>query len=414
FAAISADLRSPAPMCRLLQGDVGSGKTALAFLACLAVVAEGAQAFVLAPTSVLAAQHHAFFAGCLAGSRVRVSLLTGATRAEERAGVLAALAAGDVDILIGTHAVIEEGVHASQLGIAVIDEQHKFGVAQRAALVAKAATGQTYRPDVLLLTATPIPRTLALTAFGDLAVSRIAGRPPGRGAVTTEVARLPTLGGIDSALSSALGADGRAFVVCPRKEETQEAKAFAAAAVHRHLVACFPGQVALIHGDLSEDDKNRALESFAHGSARILVTTTVVEVGIDVAAATLLLVLDAERFGLAQLHQLRGRIGRGSAPGRCILYHRSEDAPDRLLVLAQSDDGLAIAEADLATRGPGELLGTSQHGAFALRIADLPRDIDLLQDAHESVRRAIARGETMPAGLQRFLGTTEARWLEGG
>ncbi len=416
LAAIRADMRAPEPMCRLLQGDVGSGKTALALIACLAVIAEGAQALMMAPTAILAEQHHAFFARCLAGSRVRLRLLTAASTAVERSAIIADLAAGRLDVLIGTHALLEDDVRPLALGLVVIDEQHKFGVAQRAALVAHRGPAQPWRPDLLLLTATPIPRTLALTVFGDLAVSRIAGRPPGRGEVTTECQRLEATAQLDAPLRAALASGGRAFVICPFKTRAQEtsqdtgddagddvARAWTAEAVLAHIAGVFPGEAALVHGDLRDDEKTAAMRAFATGVARILVATTVVEVGIDVPEATLLAVLDAERFGLAQLHQLRGRIGRGPGGGRCILFHRGELPSPRLLALSASDDGLAIAEADLAARGPGELLGTGQHGAFILRAADLARDLDLLQDAHEAVRAAIARHEPMPPGLRPFL-----------
>ena len=415
-AQIRADLQATSPMYRLLQGDVGSGKTALALLACLAVIADRAQAMILAPTAVLAQQHHDFCGRCLKGSRVRVGLLTGGTPAKERGALLAALASGEMDLLIGTHALLEDRVVVADLGLAVIDEQHKFGVAQRARLVAKAQVDGDRPPvDLLILTATPIPRTLALTLFGDLAVSRIADKPPGRAPVRTEVLRLrqPDL---LSAITAARAAGGRAYVVTPLKDESESLTAADAISVAGALVEHFgPEEVGLVHGSLREDDKIAALRAFRDGRTRILVATTVIEVGVDVPEANLMAVLDAERFGLAQLHQLRGRIGRGPLPGLCQLYHRSPQGGERLRVLAASDDGLDIAQADLAERGPGEFLGTRQHGLPVLTIADLNRDARILEQAHARVRTALAAGQNMPTSLARFLPDDHrAELLSGG
>ena len=486
LAEVRADMRTPAPMCRLLHGDVGSGKTALALIACLVVIAEGGQALVLAPTALLAAQHHEFFTRCLAGSRVRIGLLTGATKAAARAELLAELAEKRMDLLVGTHALLEEDVHAPGLGLAVIDEQHRFGVAQRARLLA-AGGGGAGAPlaDLLLLTATPIPRTLALTLYGDLAVSRVAGRPPGRAAVVTELVALPGekktsakakqtmepawTEPVVAAVRAALAAGGRAYVICPLKrpgtveraaaaignergsgksgrediaaeadgdhaaevdpdaaddaEEVGTAEPdsdsdadpdaeilaaglfdpYAATAVFARLALVFPREVAVLHGDFPDAEKQAAMARFAAGEVKILVATSVVEVGIDVAAVNLLAVLVAERFGLAQLHQLRGRIGRGGLPGRCLLFHRGAAAPERLRALAASDDGLAIAEADLAARGPGELLGRGQHGLPALRAADLVRDLDLLAQVQAEIRPQLAAGTAFPPALRAWL-----------
>jgi ATP-dependent DNA helicase RecG len=410
LAEVRADLREPRPMFRLLQGDVGSGKTALALIASLAVIADGAQTLWFAPTAVLARQHAEFCSRCLGAgdgrpaSRVRIGLLTGGTAPAERERLLLDLAERRLELLIGTHALLEEDVRVAELGLVVIDEQHKFGVEQRATLVNRAAAQQGWRPDLLLMTATPIPRTLALTAFGDLAVSRIAGKPPGRGAVATALAPFAGLEQLDAPLREALAAGGQAYVICPLREESGKVDAADAGSVHRRLArALGEARVGLLHGALAEADKLALVARFAAGGLEVLVSTTVVEVGIDVARANLLVVLDAERFGLAQLHQLRGRIGRGALPGRCLLFHRAEEQPDRLRALVEHDDGLAIAEADLASRGPGQLLGTGQHGALALRIADLARDLDLLQDAHVEARRRLAAGEAMPERLERFL-----------
>ena len=458
-AEIRGDLQVPAPMYRLLNGDVGSGKTAVALLAMLAVVADGAQAVLLAPTAVLANQHALFIDRCLHGSRVRTALLTGGTSTEERATILASAANGSLGILIGTHALLEDAVQLKALGLLVIDEQHKFGVEQRGALIARAETAQGWRPDLLLMTATPIPRTLALTAFGDLAVSRIAGRPPGRAPVTTSQGTFSALTQLDDPIRQALTTNGQVFVICPLREASERVTAADAERVHAHLTAALaPLQIGLLYGAMAEAQKLSLMSDFAAGRTRVLVSTTVVEVGIDVPAATLLIVLDAERFGLAQLHQLRGRIGRGHRPGHCLLFTRKDSRPadggcevrgtrceveqptatddhdspqvpsgsrhlaprtshvapvaseaqQRLRVLIEHDDGLAIAEADLATRGPGQLLGTGQHGSLALKVAELPRDLDLLQSAHQRARERIAAGDTLPPLLPRLLGGDEA------
>ena len=413
---IRADLRAAQPMYRLLQGDVGSGKTALALVAALAVIADGGQVLLLAPTAVLAQQHHAFITRCLQDSRVRLGVLTGGAARGDRQRLLENLAGHRLDLLIGTHALLEEGVRCARLGLAIVDEQHKFGVEQRAALLARGATDQGIQPDLLLMTATPIPRTLALTAFGDLAVSRITGKPPGRAAVSTTVLPGTSEGALDAPLRECLADGGRAFVICPLRDESEKVAAFDATRVHRHLVKVFGAdQVALLTGALAEDDKLAVLSRFARGEATILVATTVVEVGIDVPQATVMAVLDADRFGLAALHQLRGRIGRGDRAGRCLLFHRGAEGGTRLAILAASDDGLAIAEADLAERGPGHLLGTDQHGALRLRIADLARDLDLLQDAHQRATTRMASGLPTPPHLARFLRVdVDAGLLAGG
>jgi ATP-dependent DNA helicase RecG len=393
LAELRAGLSAPEADARLLAGDVGSGKTALALVASLAVIAGGGQVAWLAPTAVLAAQHHRFAARCLEGTRVRCGLLTAGSPPGERAAVAAGCADGSLHLLIGTHALLEPRIAFARLGLAVIDEQQRFGTAQRAALLAKGAA-----TDLLLTTATPIPRTLALTAYGDLAVTRIAGRPPGRQPAATEIA--PFAGW--AALGAILAAEpGRSFVVCPRidgeggdGDEAPLAVEDAAAAARAALGA---DAVAVLTGRLAEPAKLAALDAFARGAARCLVATSVVEVGVDVPEATLAVVLDAQRFGLASLHQLRGRVGRGIEPGRCLLLTRGEAG--RLAPLAATADGLAIAESDLAERGPGELLGLRQHGGFSLLAADLARDLDLLQAAHARVRA----GGAMPPGLADFL-----------
>jgi len=408
LAEIRQDLRQPSAMCRLLQGEVGSGKTALALLACLAVVSDGAQAFVLAPTSILAEQHHRFISGCLQGTPWRCALLTAALTPPQRQLLLTQLRSGEVMILVGTHALLHEEVVVPALGLVVIDEQHRFGVAQRLAVVANMHQRQGWRPDVLLLSATPIPRTLALTLYGGMAMTQLRGLPPGRQEVTTRVLELSAgAGAIIPLVQEAIAGGGRVFVVCARK--FAGAAGTSASEVHGLLGAALRGhaQVALVHGDLDEEEKRAAMAAFASGRARVLVSTSLIEVGIDVPEATHLVVVDADRFGLAQLHQLRGRLGRGGSMGWCILClpHLEASAPalERLQLLCTLRDGLAISEADLAERGPGDLLGTLQHGAFELRIADLGQDLELLQLAHEEVRHARGRGERPSAALRLFL-----------
>ena len=399
LAEIRADLQAPTPMYRLLQGDVGSGKTAVALLAALAVVADGAQALILAPTAVLAEQHRQFFERCLSDSRVRLASLTGGTNASERRSLLADLAGGKIHIVIGTHALLEDDVHFARLGLAVIDEQHKFGVGQRARAIAGEHASQ---PDLLVLTATPIPRTLTLTLFGDLAVSSITDKPPGRAATTTSVEAW-SLPALHTALDDCLACGGRAYVVTPLRDESDKIDAADASTIAAELRKRYHERVGLVHGALDESAKQVAITAFRDGHTPILVATTVIEVGMDVPAATLMVVINAERFGLAQLHQLRGRVGRGEQAGRCILYTSRADARERIAILTETDDGFRIAEADLAERGPGEILGTRQHGLPRLIAANLLTDTDLLQGAHEHVRRAFEHGESMPNSLRQLL-----------
>jgi len=391
---IRAGLQAPTADSRLLAGDVGSGKTALALAASLAVIHDGAQAAWLVPTAVLAAQHHRSLTRMLDGTRVRCGLLTGGTPRDERARLLTAAADGSLHLLIGTHALLEPDLAFARLGLAVIDEQHRFGTAQRAVLVAKGPAGA--RADLLLTTATPIPRTLALTAYGDLAVTRISGRPPGREQAATEIR---AFAGWEALGRELVAEAGRSFVVCPRIDEDadDEAPLSVEEAATAARAALGDAAVMVLTGAQREGDKLAALAAFAEGRVRCLVATTVVEVGVDVPEATLAVVLDAQRFGLASLHQLRGRVGRGTTPGRCLLLTRGEAT--RLAPLAAAPDGLAIAEADLAERGPGELLGLRQHGGFRLLAADLARDLDLLQAAHARVRT----GAAMPPGLDVFV-----------
>jgi ATP-dependent DNA helicase RecG len=381
-AEIRADLESPKPMHRLLQGDVGSGKTAVAVYAMLAAVATKLQAALLAPTEILAEQHVSTLSRWLAGSQVRIALLAGGLPAKERRRVRAAVAAGEIDLLVGTHALIEEDVKFARLGLVVVDEQHKFGVLQRATLRRKGL-----HPDVLVMSATPIPRTLTMTVFGDLDLSVLDEKPPGRAPVTTVLCGEGDRAQAYAWVRKEISRGRRVFHVVPLVEDHEELPLKSAISFAEELRRdVFPGiGVGLLHGRLSSKEKDAAMEAFRQGATPVLVATSVVEVGVDVPEATVLLVEHAERFGLAQLHQLRGRIGRGREPGRVILFHAAHtaEARARLQALAGTDDGFVIAEEDLRIRGPGEFLGTRQHGIPELRVANLTTDVRILEDARQ-------------------------------
>ncbi len=379
---ITADLAQPKPMNRLLQADVGAGKTAVALYAALAAIVNRRQVAFLAPTEVLAAQHHAKITQYLSGSRVRIAYLAGSSSRGGRTSLLKQLGEGAIDLIVGTHALLEGDVAFHDLGLAVIDEQHKFGVSQRAALRRKATA-----PHVLVLTATPIPRTLAMTIFGDLDVTTIAGLPPGRKPVVT---RLVTEDHIEQAwtfVRRRLSAREQAYVVYPLVEESDSLPLRAASAEVQRLghgpLAGF--RLGLLHGRLKAADKAEVMRAFHRRELDVLVATTVIEVGVDVANATMMIVQHADRFGLSQLHQLRGRVGRGSAASYCLLFAdpKGESATTRLSALCATSDGFKIAEEDLRLRGPGELLGTRQHGLPAFRVANLIDDFDLLQMARD-------------------------------
>lgn len=379
---IAADLSRPAAMNRLLQGEVGAGKTAVAVYAALVAVAHGRQAAMLAPTEVLVHQHHARFTEYLRGSRVRLDMLTGSTSERKRTALLSRLVKGELDLILGTHALLEPAVRFADLGLAIVDEQHKFGVAQRAALRAKGTS-----PHMLILSATPIPRTLAMTLFGDLDLSTIRDLPPGRRAVTTRMVRSEERAACWAEIREEVQRGAQAFVVYPLVEESEAVEVKAATVearrlAERELAGC---RVDVLHGRMSSAEKQGVMERFRRGETEVLVATTVIEVGVDVPAATIMVVEHAERFGLSPLHQLRGRIGRGNREGRCLLMTdaTSELALRRLEVLCATNDGFRIAEEDLRLRGPGELIGTRQHGMPALRVADLSVDLPLLEEARE-------------------------------
>ncbi|HYX25992.1 MAG TPA: ATP-dependent DNA helicase RecG, partial [Thermoanaerobaculia bacterium] len=382
---IVADLRAPHPMHRLLQGDVGSGKTAVAALVLALAVESGFQGAFMAPTELLAEQHHASLARLL-GSRYPAVLLTGGT-ADAR--LRARIAAGEARLVVGTHALIQEGVELPDLGLAVIDEQHRFGVAQRELLRRKGE-----RPDVLVMTATPIPRSLALTAYGDLPVSTLDEMPPGRSPVRTEVVPARGRPEVYRRLREAVAAGARAFVVAPHIDESGPSGPASLEEVERRVreaLAGFP--VAVLHGRMPAAERERTMRAFAAGEVRVLVATTVIEVGVDVPEATWMVIESAERFGLAQLHQLRGRVGRGSGASVCIALHGRLTAAgkERLAVFAATQDGFEIAERDLLLRGPGDVLGTRQAGLPPLRLARLPEDWDWLVEARDDARELLGR-----------------------
>jgi len=380
---ILADLGGPHPMLRLLQGDVGSGKTIVAALALTAALESGYQGAFMAPTELLAEQHHASLSRLL-GDRYRIVLVTGTARGS------AALASGEARLAVGTHALFQESVEFQELGLAVIDEQHRFGVAQRDLLRRKGD-----RPDLLVMTATPIPRSLALTAYGDLAVSTLDELPPGRSAVRTELAPARQSREVYRRLRKAVEAGERAYVVAPFIEESllDAVSLSEVEARVRETLAGFP--VATVHGRMPAAERERVLRAFAAGEVRALVATTVIEVGIDVPAATWMVIESAERFGLAQLHQLRGRVGRGSGLATCVALHGrlSETARQRLEIFAATTDGFEIAERDLVMRGPGDLLGTRQAGLPSLAVACLPEDWDWLVRARDDARELLGRLE---------------------
>jgi len=390
LAEIEADMASPTRMLRLLQGDVGAGKTAVAMLALLGAVEAGSQGALMAPTEILCRQHMASLEPIAKAAGVRMALLTGRERGASRDNTLTALAKGEIDILVGTHALFSEDVAFRDLALAVVDEQHRFGVHQRMKL-----QGKGERPaDVLVMTATPIPRTLALTAYGDMDVSRILGRPPGRKPVETRLISDTRLGEVVEHLRRAIQKDARAYWVCPLVEESEFIDLAAAEDRAKMLKEVLGSKVGLVHGKMKPAERDAAMAKFKSGETQILVATTVIEVGVDVPEATIMVVEHAERFGLAQLHQLRGRVGRGQAKSSCLLvYHPplGETAKARLKTMRDTDDGFVIAEEDLRLRGAGELLGKRQSGMPEFKVADLAAHADLLATARDDAKLILAR-----------------------
>jgi ATP-dependent DNA helicase RecG len=381
------DMQRPTPMNRLLQGDVGAGKTIVALLAALVAMENGLQVAFMAPTEILAEQHYLSLRNLLDKSRFRVELITGAKGGLRRRDLLARLSSGNVHLVVGTHALVQGGVHFHCLGLAVIDEQHRFGVVQRATLRAKGLL-----PDVLVMTATPIPRTLALTVYGDLDVSVIRDLPPGRRGILTSVKPESRREDVYTLVREQLAQGRQAYVVYPLIEESEKVDLRAATEMADHLAQdVFPEyRVALLHGRMKPDAKDRVMRAFAAGGIHLLVSTTVIEVGIDVPNATVMVIEHAERFGLSQLHQLRGRVGRGGHQSQCILlyqYPLSKQGRARLQALAETTNGFEIAERDLELRGPGDFFGTRQSGLPTLRTGDLLRDHSLMESARDEAVR---------------------------
>jgi ATP-dependent DNA helicase RecG len=389
LADIVADMQKPWPMQRLLQGDVGAGKTIVAVLAALVAMENGFQVAFMAPTEILAEQHLITLTRWLANTRHRVALLSGKITAAERRTLLPSIERGDAHLIVGTHALVQEQVKFRALALAIIDEQHRFGVLQRGMLASKGL-----HPDVLVMTATPIPRTLALTECGDMDVSVIRELPPGRKPVRTLVKPDSRRDDVYELVRQEIAAGRQAYVIYPLVEESEKVDLKAATAMAEHLARdIFPQySVALLHGRLKGEEKERVMRSFAAGQLNILVATTVVEVGVDVSNATVMVIEHAERFGLSQLHQLRGRVGRGSHESVCVLLYQapwSEEARARLRAMVDTNDGFVIAEKDLQIRGPGDFFGTRQHGLPQLRAGDLTRDVELLELAFDEARRRV-------------------------
>ncbi|MET3725589.1 ATP-dependent DNA helicase RecG [Sphingomonas trueperi] len=390
IAEIEGDMAQTQPMLRMLQGDVGSGKTLVATMALLIAAEAGAQGALLAPTEILARQHYETLSRTLGPIGVNVAILTGRDKGKAREATLMGLAAGDIDILIGTHAIFQEGVTYRDLGLVVVDEQHRFGVAQRMMLQAKAERP----PHLLVMTATPIPRTLTLAQYGEMDVSRLDEMPPGRQPIETSVISEERLGEVVGGLGRHLANGGQAYWVCPLVEESEKSDLAAAEARAAELQAHFGGKVGLIHGRMKGPEKDAVMARFSAGELGVLVATTVIEVGVDVPNATLIVIEHADRFGLAQLHQLRGRVGRGGGRSVCVLFrgnHLSETARARLALMRESNDGFRIAEEDLRLRGAGELLGTRQSGDMQFRLAEPDMLGALLPAANGDARLLVDR-----------------------
>lgn len=401
LAEIVADMQKSWPMQRLLQGDVGAGKTIVALLAAIVAMENGYQVAFMAPTEILAEQHYRTIVKALDGKPYRVTLLTGRVTAATRRDLLPAIERGDMNLIVGTQALIQEHVKFKSLALAVIDEQHRFGVVQRGTLAAKGL-----HPDVLVMTATPIPRTLALTECGDMEVSVIRGLPPGRQPIKTLIKADSRRDEVYAMMRDEIRKGRQVYVIYPLVEESEKIDLKAATAMAEQITRIFPEfVVALLHGRMKGDEKEAVMHRFNRGELNILVATTVVEVGVDVPNATLMVIEHAERFGLSQLHQLRGRIGRGQHASTCVLLYQApwtDDARERLKAMAETSDGFVIAERDLKLRGPGDFFGTRQSGLPTLRAGDLMRDGDLLERAFEEARARVEAG-TFTAAQQEYV-----------
>jgi ATP-dependent DNA helicase RecG len=424
LSEISIDMGATHRMLRLLQGDVGSGKTAVALLAMLQAVEAGAQATIMAPTEILARQHYASIEPLATKIGLATILITGRLKGKKRESALKDLASGRINLVIGTHALFQDDVEFNDLGLAVIDEQHRFGVHQRLALSGKAKK-ESGGVDVLVMTATPIPRTLALTAYGDMDVSIIAEKPPGRIPIDTRALSIARLDEVAQGLSRKLNSGERIYWVCPLVEESDVLEVAAAEERFEYLRHLYGNDVGIIHGRMKADIKDQTMQSFMDGKIKILVATTVIEVGVDVPEATVMIIEHSERFGLAQLHQLRGRVGRGGLPGSCLLLFASplgETQKARLAILRETEDGFRIAEEDLRLRGAGELLGTRQSGLPIFRLADLQSHSRLLSIARDDARLVLdkddklsgERGEALRVLLYLFERDNAIKYLNSG
>jgi ATP-dependent DNA helicase RecG len=388
-AEIIADLEKPERMLRLLQGDVGSGKTVVGLLAAASVIEAGRQAALMAPTEILARQHLQTIAPLADAVGLRVAILTGRERARERTDTLERLARGDIDLLVGTHALFQDEVAFHDLALAIVDEQHRFGVHQRLALARK---GEAV--DVLVMTATPIPRTLVLTFFGDMDVSELREKPAGRKPIDTRTIPLERIGEVVAAVGRALADGRRVYWICPLIEEAETTDLAAAEERFLSLKQVFGDAVDIVHGRMKGANKDRAMQRFSTGETRLLVATTVIEVGVNVPEASVMVIEHAERFGLAQLHQLRGRVGRGAERSSCLLLYKtpvSETAKARLAVMRETEDGFRMAEEDLKLRGEGDVLGTRQSGMPGFRVANVAVHGKLLQAARDDAALILAR-----------------------
>jgi len=406
---IEADMCDSEPMLRLVQGDVGSGKTVVAFAALLQSVASGNQAVMMAPTEVLAVQHFQNAKQLLEPLGITVALLTGKQKAKEKRELKAGLKEGDIQIVIGTHALIQEDVEFKKVGLVVVDEQHRFGVKQRLAL-----TKQKETPDLLAMTATPIPRTLALTFYGDMDISIIREKPPGRTPINTTVMPIEKVGDIAVSLGRIINKNEQAYWVCPLVEESEKSDLAAATDRVETLKQIYGDKVALLHGRMKGQEKRDILNTFKEGETKILVSTTVIEVGVDVPQATVMIIEHAERFGLSQLHQLRGRVGRGAITSNCVLLYGhplSHYAQERLDIIRKSDDGFVLAEKDLDLRGPGEALGTQQSGRFITRVANFVAHKELISAARDLARNSSDTDETSLKLLMKIFNKEQAATL---
>lgn len=420
IAEIKADMATDQRMLRLLQGDVGSGKTAVALMAMLAAVEAGGQAVLMAPTEILARQHHATLSKMAAPAGINIDVLTGRTKGRERDQILERIESGETNIVVGTHALFQDSVVYRDLALAVVDEQHRFGVHQRLRLTAKGIS-----PHMLVMTATPIPRTLVLAAFGDMDVSKLTEKPAGRQPIQTVVMPQERTGEIVDRLRTAIAEGKKVYWICPLVEETEESELMSVEERHETLKSVFGDAVGLVHGRMSGLQKDESMLAFKNGDTRLLVATTVVEVGVDVPDATIMVIEHAERFGLAQLHQLRGRVGRGHGASSCILLYKgplSENGRARLGILRETEDGFRIAEEDLKLRGEGELLGTRQSGTPGFLVASIEAHGDLLEIARKEAAYVLEkdpnleseRGQAIRTLLYLFRRDEAIRFLRAG